>query len=182
MAIYGPGFLTNNIENNEVNVCGIPAKVKEATETQITVEVPALVTKVAHSLYNLGEEKKIQGTPFADTNLKKEKAFDKFTNTIYESDNDNCYVGLDVKAGMFVSINKIRYIPNPEWAVAASYLEGAMIQGSNDNQTWSLIFEVDINNVHSGWNYWEKQSGTTHEYRYIRFKHDSTSRCEIAEL
>ena len=96
--------------------------VKSATETEIVVEVPPLVTKVTHELYNLGKEQKIEGTKFADMPIKKGKAFDKLTNTIYSSDNPDCFFGLEVEEGMFVSVNKVRYMPNPEWAVAASYL------------------------------------------------------------
>ena len=52
--ISGSGFVTNEIENNEVRVCGIKAEVKEASETELVVEVPALITKVTHDLYSLG--------------------------------------------------------------------------------------------------------------------------------
>ena len=102
---------------------------KSATEAEIVVEVPLLVTKVTRELYNLGKEQRIEGTKFADKPIKKGKAFDKLTNTIYSSDNPDCFVGLEVEEGMFVSVNKLRYMPNPEWA-AASYLEGAVIEGA----------------------------------------------------
>ena len=158
-------------------VCEIQSTVKSATEAEIVVEVPPLVTKATHELYNLGKEQKIEGTKFADTTIKKGKAFDKLTNTIYSSDNPDCFVGLEVEEGMFVSVNKLRYMANPEWTAAASYLEGAVIEGSNDDVAWETIFEVDIKNVHSGWNYWEKGENSTCEYRYIRFSHNNVSKC-----
>ena len=43
-------------------LCGIQSTVKSATETEIVVEVPSLLIKVTHELYNLGKKKKIEGT------------------------------------------------------------------------------------------------------------------------
>jgi hypothetical protein len=31
-------------------------------------------------------------------------------------------------------------MPNPNWAIAANYLKGALFQGSNDSITWTTIF------------------------------------------
>jgi len=36
--------------------------------------------------------------------------------------------------------------------------------------------------VHSGWNIWFNDFSTNSIYRYVRFRHNSTSRCQIAEL
>lgn len=73
-------------------------------------------------------------------------------------------------------------MPNPEWAIAAKFLEGAKFEGSNDNATWTEIFTVDTKQVHSGWNYWAKPSGSTIMYQYIRFAHTNVSKCQLSEL
>lgn len=73
-------------------------------------------------------------------------------------------------------------MPNPEWAIAATYLEGAKFEGSNDNSTWHDIFTIDTKQVHSGWNYWAKPSGVTVEYQYVRFSHTNVSKCQLSEL
>ena len=44
VTITGNGFLTTNIENNDVRICGNKAMVKSATATELVIEIPPLVT------------------------------------------------------------------------------------------------------------------------------------------
>ncbi len=71
-------------------------------------------------------------------------------------------------------------MPTANWAIAATYLDGAKFEGSNDNTTWTQIFKVDTNQVHTGWNYWQKPSGATILYQYIRFSHTNISKYQLA--
>ena len=51
---------------------------------------------------------------------------DKFAS-FYSSDNDECYIGLDIGEGKKVLINRIRYFPYNKWTIASEYLKGALI-------------------------------------------------------
>lgn len=89
-------------------------------------------------------------------------------------------MGINFGANAYVDITEIRYVPNPAWAVAAMKLDGAVFEGSNDGTTYTQIFAIDTAQVHSGWNVWQKVSSL--QYQYVRFKHTSTSACQLAEI
>lgn len=45
-------------------------------------------------------------------------AFDGNINTIYSSGNSECWIEVDYGDGQEADIDRIRYFPNPDWAVA----------------------------------------------------------------
>ena len=55
----------------------------------------------------------------------------------------------------------------------------ATIEGSNDMSAWTVLATVD-QTIHSGWNV--LKSDVTTPFRYVRFHHNSTSMCNIAEF
>lgn len=55
LTLNGAGFVTNNPSNNEITVCGLPAKVVSATVTNAVIEIPALVTTTTQNLYSLAQ-------------------------------------------------------------------------------------------------------------------------------
>ena len=63
-------------------------------------------------------------------------AFDTKHSTIYSSENDVCFIGMDIGEGRRVKINRIRYFPYNRWTIAASYIKGATIEGSEDGITY----------------------------------------------
>ena len=64
--IFGKGFVTNQIQNNDIRVCGLRATVEEANEDSITVALPPLITEVTDELYGLAKDEKVTGIPFGD--------------------------------------------------------------------------------------------------------------------
>jgi hypothetical protein len=76
-------------------------------------------------------------------------------------------------------LTRIRYFPNPSWNIAYQFIKGAVIQVSNDNTTWTTIATVD-QTVHAGWNSF--MISDVNIYRYVRFQHNTNSKCNIAEL
>ena len=70
---------------------------------------------------------------------------------------------------------------NSNWAITAQMINGAVFEGSNDNAVWTEIFKVD-STVHTGWNTWINTDLALVVYRYVRFRHDATSLCQLAEL
>ncbi len=51
-------------------------------------------------------------------------------STLYSSENPECYIGLDVGENYEVKIEKIRYLPNPDWSITGEVLDGALFEGS----------------------------------------------------
>lgn len=47
-------------------------------------------------------------------------------NTLYTSANTECYVGINFGANTVGDITQVRFVPNPNWAIAATKLEGAV--------------------------------------------------------
>ena len=67
LTLTGAGFLTQNIENNEIHVCGLKATVKTATTSALTITVPPLATTVTQGLYNLAKPETIVGSIISDS-------------------------------------------------------------------------------------------------------------------
>lgn len=67
VTLTGAGFLTQNIQNNEIQVCGLKATVTASTATSLTLTVPPLVTTVTQGLYNLAKAATITGTLISDS-------------------------------------------------------------------------------------------------------------------
>lgn len=95
------------------------------------------------------------------------------------SSGSTCFLGIDVGSELELSLTRIRFFPNSKWIIAANYLIGATIQASNDGVQYDTIASID-STVHSGWNI--VPFSLNQNYRYVRFVHDSTSKCELAEL
>jgi len=106
-----------------------------------------------------------------------EYSFDNIEYTNYESNNSQCAIGIDIGAALGLSITRIRFFPNVAWNIASNYLKDAQFQVSNDNSTWTNISNID-SMVHAGWNIIIPSDQTP--YRYIRFNHNSTSKCMLA--
>lgn len=51
-----------------------------------------------------------------------------------------------------------------------------------DSLQWDTLFEVDTALVHSALNYWLNTNDTIITYRFVRFRHNSSSMCQLASL
>lgn len=182
LTLTGSGFVNIAPTNNKLTVCGMKANVVSATSTSLTFTVPPLITQQTQSLYSLGQPASISGAPFGDTAVNINLAVDSNTNTFYNSNsNSSCYVGVDFGVDTVANISSISYMGNPNWAITSNMLTEAVFEGSNDQFSWSTIFTID-NTVHMGWNYWLNPNPAAVVYRYIRFRHNSTSQCQLAEI
>lgn len=178
------GAITNNIQNNEVRVCGTRAKIALADQQTLTFKIPPFVNAETRSTYGLGASQVLNsaGIIISDSPINPGYAFDGNLKTYYSSNNSKCYIGLDFGSNVQANIDKIRYAPNPEWFSLTNYFDGAIFTGSNDNQTWTNISAIDPQFVHTGWNTW-LNLGQTVAYRYVRFEQTGgLSQCELAEL
>ena len=86
MTISGTGFITAQPSNNDIRVCGLRAEVVAATQSDVTIKIPALVTETTQADYNLVDVGIIKGVPISDSSLHAENVFDGTFNSIYSSD------------------------------------------------------------------------------------------------
>ena len=83
LVISGAGFADVAPENNDIRVCGMRAKVLAASQTEITIETPALVTESTQAAFQLAEEGLVSGIAISDIAGKGREVFDDSFNTIY---------------------------------------------------------------------------------------------------
>lgn len=186
---YNGGSFTISANNlspaSYITVGGFRGKILSYSTSAVTYAVPALVTSSTQSTFGLKEVALIdssQFTPISDqsaaaTNVSV--AFDGLTNTYYGSPNAVCYLGLDAGSQQQISVSRIRFFPSIDWPNVGKRILQAKFQGSNDNANWNTLATVD-QTVHTGWNV--LKSIDTAPYRYVRFLHNSTSSCNIAEF
>jgi hypothetical protein len=115
----------------------------------------------------------------SDTFATPAFAFDSLVNTTYNSSNGLCWVGVDAGINMQMRIDRIRYFGNLSWTNVAQYILYSVFEGSNDLNSWTVLGQVD-QTVHTGWNTLISKSSLP--FRYIRFSHNSTSKCQLAEI
>ena len=80
---------------------------------------------------------------------------------------------------MQIKVSRFRYFPNMDWNWVNQKILYATFEGSNDMSSWNTLATV-IQTAHTGWNVILSTSQTP--YRYIRFKHNATSKCNLAEF
>jgi hypothetical protein len=168
-------------QSSQLDVAGVQAKLVSGNSNALIYEVPPYVTKLSQTTYNLAEPRPLTGTLIADTLSAAPLASDGLLSTIYSSSAATCYVGVDFGEYLRADITRIRYFPNRSWRAANAYILGATITASNDGTTWSTLFTVD-SSVHTGWNIWRPSAALTTTYRYVRFEHNSTSKCQLGEF
>lgn len=166
-----------------IEINGFKGKLVTSDSSSAKYEIPTFstsLTETTFSLTKVGLLDNKQFTFFSDqTNSNVSYVFDTFTDTNYGSTNTDCWIGVDAGAGIEVEVSRIRVFPNLLWMNVGKKIIGATFEGSNDNSTWSQLAVVD-QTIHSGWNTLRSKDQTP--YRYIRFKHNSTSECSIGEM
>ena len=168
-----------------ITVNGFRGDIISFSNTSVTYQVPPLVTAETQTAFNLAEVNKLpisQFTFFSDNTANTSSvnnAFDELINTVYASPNTQCWIGLDAGAGLKASISRVTFFANLNWLNVAQYILYSSFQGSNDQTTWNNLTIID-QTVHSGWNTFASKDTTP--YRYIRFLHNSTSKCSLAEV
>ena len=179
---FGGGALitvtgTGLSEFSKLTVAGVPATlVKPASTTSLVYTVPPLVTASTQSQFKITQESVLKGTPIGDTVANQTNAFDKLISTKYSSSAATCYIGLDFGPCQQAQITRIRYFPNSLWKSALTYIAGATIKASVDGTNYDTLTTID-STTHTGWNIWKPQTPLTTNYRYVRFEHNSTSKC-----
>ena len=121
-----------------------------------------------------------QLTFFSDVDApvyKVDNAFDDLTTSYYDSNNTECWLGVDAGANMAIKVDRIRFFPNLAWDWVNKKILYATFEDSNDMSSWTTLATL-IQTIHTGWNVVQSTDQTP--FRYIRFKHNATSRCNLA--
>ena len=156
-----------------------------SSDSEVTYQLPKFVTENTQTAFNLEKTVLIDNKQFAFFSdvtpavNKVDNAFDGLTTTYYDSNNTECWLGVDAGAGMQVRADRFRFFPNMAWSWVNKKILYATFEGSNDMSSWNTLATV-IQTVHTGWNVILSQSQTP--YRYLRFKHNATSKCNLAEF
>ena len=162
---------------------GQKANIVQYTSTAVTYQIPPFVTVNTQSQFNLAANDLIDSSKykiFSDLNSTTNiLSFDGLISTSYASGNAQCWIGLDFGSLFAANISRIRFYPNNYWSNAGSYLLTAQFQGSNDQSNWTTMATID-SSVHSAWNIILPTTNTP--FRYVRFLHNTTSSCQLAEL
>jgi hypothetical protein len=168
-----------------ITLNGLKGSIISRTDSEVVYTVPPLLTTATQTAFSIGKVTLIDNkmfTPISDTDpatTNVKLAFDGLTTTNYGSTNAQCYLGVDAGSGVKVSANRFRFFPNLMWTNVGKIILQAEFQGSDDLSSWTTLAIVD-QTVHTGWNVIKSNSSTP--YRYLRFKHNSTSNCSIAEF
>jgi hypothetical protein len=168
-----------------ISINGFQGRILSYSSSSVTYAVPPLVTNASQTAFALATDAlldKQQFTFFSDQppgTSNVSAAFDGQTTTYYGSGAANCWLGLDAGANMGVSVSRIRFFPSFDWPNAAQKILHAVFEGSNDNNSWTEYGKVD-QTVHTGWNV--LKTTMAGPVRYIRFRHNSTSQCNLAEF
>lgn len=164
-----------------LKVGGFVGKVIEKRATEADFQIPPLIVPDVVTQYpSLAQEQTVvPATIISDGGSNPKSAFDYVHASYYSSTSAVCYIGLDVGVSKLVQATRIRFFPYYKWTIAASYIKGAVFEGSLDGTAYTTIATVD-QTVHAGWNSIQI-SGTT-KYRFIRLKHTSTSGCMLSEF
>jgi hypothetical protein len=168
-----------------ITVNGFKGVISSYSSSTITYKVPALSSPTSQASYSLNSVSHIDSSlfgTFSDSNSSDSNhtaAIDKDTSTIYGSTNKDCWVGIDVGDGLQAFLDRIHFFPMIDWSNVANYILEAVFEASNDKSTWIAIGKLD-QSIHIGWN--NLPIPTNIPYRYIRFRHNSTSQCNLAEI
>lgn len=164
-----------------LDVNGYKAYPISYSSTSVTYKIPAFITLNTQAQYNFAQDGLIDLSnyeTFSDQNVSTldKNAFDGSLNTYYNSNNNECWLGIDFGTNFQANISRVRFFPNKAWPSAIKLLN-ASLQGSNDKNNWTNLLTID-STVHTAWN--NILSKTNTPFRYIRFVHNVTSACSIA--
>ena len=180
--IYGAGFFKSSLNSqNSVSVCGFPCNVIQSTEKFIQCVTPAFINSAVLANYpEITSSSQLNGTSWSDVS-NEAVVFDATLTTTYSSKTQNCQIGFDVGEGLIAELGQIKFFPDP--AITPSTLNGTLIEGSNDNLTYSVIYTLDWN-TNNGWNTITLDSiSSSSAFRYYRLRGaTSTAYCALAEL
>lgn len=165
--ISGKGFDTAVLTNNKVSICGYPCEVSAATYSLLTCSHQGIITQeVDHTFRN--EEPRVIKPRFIQTKvdaLVNNLMDGQFEDSYQATDND---VVFDFGENMQANLSQVRLFPDMRKDIKR--LNGTLIEGSNDNSTFTPIMTMTVESTRPGWNEWVSDGFANNVlYRYVRF-------------
>lgn len=90
------------------------------TSTQVTYQIPILLTPSSQAQFNFAQDALIDSSSFSyisdsTTNSTSSKSFDGNTLTSYTSTNTLCFIGVDTGPSQQASVSRLRFFPSITW-------------------------------------------------------------------
>ena len=165
-----------------VKVCGQHCLVTESSHTSLKCKTPVLNTpEVQDSIELLSPQVIRDAVVTGDrTHSDMNRIIDGDVNTYYYGDGTpDCWVKLDFGEDTIIRAEKIRLFPRPN--SDETRLVGGLLQGSNDDQTYTTLVTIS-ENVIENWNvYKPERNGGKWDFRYLKFS-GGVRDCSIAEI
>jgi hypothetical protein len=179
--LSGKGFVDKaDLKETAISICGNIAQITSSTFNSLSFVVPPFVSTASNQILQLSTNLKV--LPKMITSLDNPTTVnnvnDSNYNTYFSSSSNSCFINYDFGDKLKAQVNKIDLFPYP--GVLPSTLAGALIQGSNDNTTWTTLITIPTDVV-SNWNSYFPPTDLPASwlYRYIRF---SGNFCKITEF
>ena len=183
LSITGDGFFGSSQSSlNQVTVCGFPCEIIDSTSSTINCKTPQFINAAVLDTYTTLASAPVVLTGATWSDAKTEASvFDMTFTTVYTSSNTACEIGLDLGEHLQGQLSSIKFFPNP--AIKGYTLNGTVIEGSDDNSTYTTVATIDMN-AHDGWNTISfADASTPIRYRYYRLSgSQSSAKCALSEL
>lgn len=180
--VSGIGFDTTVLKNNHVSICGYPCKVTTATNTQLTCDHQGIINQEVDSTFRNEEPRVIK--PYSiqtDRDTKIDNLMDGLFIDSYEARQNN--IVFDFGENMKANLSQIRIFPSMNKDIKR--LNGTIIEGSDDNSTYTNIMTMELSSIHPGWNEWVSEEYANNKiYRFVRvnFNKEIDSIRYVAEI
>lgn len=164
--VSGVGFDTAVLGNNDVRICGYPCKVTAATATQLTCTHEGVINQEVDHTFRHEEPKEIK--PLAiqtDMDSNVHRLTDGLFEDYYQGRANN--VVFDFGENMQANLSEIKIFPSIKDDIKK--LNGTLIEGSNDNTTYTTIMNMERSSIKPGWNDWISGNYANNKvFRFIR--------------
>lgn len=177
LEIKGMGFVENKFkELLDVRICGIKSKILSSEFTKITFETPLINSKITNEKFDISDTQKLNPERITvEGKGNKNYLNDGSIETILYG-SEKCEFVYDFGKGFKANIEKISFIPGLQHDI--NNINGAVIEGSNDNLDYTEIFL--INNAIKNWNDYPRKKDKELNYRFIRYR--GGKYCRLAEF
>lgn len=133
---YAGGVYTitgNNLSpSSYITVNGFKGTVNTYTSTAVTYNIPPFITADSQAAFKVSKVAQIDSSTFTFSSDKAANisnvtaAFDNNINTIYGSNNADCYIEIDVGLGLQASVSRFRFFPYLGWDNTANNILGGI--------------------------------------------------------
>ena len=173
LVINGKGF--SQSEGISVSVCGLECPVSSVDFNSVTCSTPAFVNKTLNDSLKIKTSAKLTPAEVTGNSISSLASLNdgNFNTNTYSGEND-CSFTFDFGEHKVAVIDKVKLFPKLNHD--ETILNGAVIEGSNDNTTFTNM--ATLAGTIENWNDFFPKTATW-AYRYVRFK---GNKCNISQF